>query len=157
MKCLISSFDLKSEGSLPLSSLTQLGHSKSLPSPFPVPAACTGTFWVYSYPIPSLCCQHWDILSPPLPLSSPFVSLPSHHHGVTGSSCHWSLPAQKQQPPAHVLPMECPVPDAGCSVLCRGAGQALPSPCPPPQAAIQVPQEVPALLLPYQGSRAGGG
>lgn len=100
--------------------------------------------------IPNPCCQCWDILDPPLPLLSPPVSLPSPHHGVTGTSCHRSLPAQKQQSPAHGLPAEFSIPDAGCSAPCRGAGQALPSPCPPPHAAMQVPQEVSALLLPSQ-------
>lgn len=108
--------------------LPVLGCSGPIPFPTPVPAASTGTFWVHSFPIPRPCCQHWDILLPPLPLSSPSVSLPSLHHGVTGSSCHWSHPGQKQQPPTHGLPVEFPVPDASPVQRSRtGPSQALPS------------------------------
>lgn len=68
------------------------------------PRHTAGTFQVPSLTISNPCCLHWDILGPFLPhpqsllpapghtishLSSP-VSFPSRHHGVTGSSYHWS-------------------------------------------------------------------
>lgn len=92
---------------------------------------------------------------PPSPLASPF----SHggSHGVAGSSCYWSLSVLKQPSPTHRLSAEVLAPDPECPALRKGAGQDLPSPCPPPHTAIQVPQEVPALLLPSQVSQGSGG
>lgn len=47
MKCLISSFDLRTEGSLPLP-----------------PQHIAGTFQVPSLNLSNPCCQNWDILDP---------------------------------------------------------------------------------------------
>lgn len=101
MKYLIRTFDLTAEGSLPLTSLTQLGHSRSLPSPSPSPAACTGTF---SHPLASLISscvspfspswRDWELL--PLQRSSHLLPMDSRLWNSL-SGCRVLSPVQRSR------------------------------------------------------------